>query len=364
MACRKCGSDWKTLRGRDCSRCPHCDKVQRCVERKRGRWQDQETQMPCKHCGVVFAATLYAKANISRAYCSPMCRRQAKAIWRKQWSVAYRQGVRKQKQRKSAGPRPTCLECGKQFNRQQGSNSSNRYCSKACFFAARASGKQTWDKTNIVKGQWHRGGWYASAPSVRLMRMIARSHSAIEWAGNALCRLARKELAKQTCNQCGCPCKDGASRFCSYACNKAWRGPRPCELCGVVVANARAYGKCRCRNCRAIAKTAANRRQKRKYGRNHRQRARHHGVNYVAVEVKKIYERDGWRCQICRRMCKKSFAVRKKDGRPHPRSPTIDHIKAMANGGHHEPSNLQLACFECNTKKGVASCGQLRLAMT
>jgi 5-methylcytosine-specific restriction endonuclease McrA len=79
--------------------------------------------------------------------------------------------------------------------------------------------------------------------------------------------------------------------------------------------------------------------------------------------VREIYERDGWKCQICNRRCKKAFLVSKRDGRPHPRSPTLDHIRSMANGGNHEPSNVQLACFECNTKKGAESRGQLRLAL-
>lgn len=363
MACRKCKSDWVTLLGRDCNRCPHCDKVQRCLERKRGRWIDQESTKPCKQCGKVFTSKLFAGATIAQSYCSAECRRRGRSEWRREWSVAYKQGVRKQKQRRKRAQCPTCRECGQQFKRQQGSNSSNIYCSKACFFAARASGKQTWDRTNSKKAYWHVGGPYAGAPSAKLMALVAKAHAAIEWAGNALGRLAHKELARPTCEQCGCPCNDGAARFCSYQCGKRWRGARPCELCGVVVATAKAHGKCRCSKCKAAAKTATNRRQKQKYGRNHRQRARHHGVRYVPVPVSTIYERDGWRCQICRRMCKKCFAVNKKNGRPHPRSPTIDHIKSMADGGHHEPSNLQLACFECNTKKGSASCGQLRLAV-
>lgn len=297
----------------------------------------------CERCEKTFQTTLKRRKEGHR-FCSRACMRQALQC-----------GAR------------NCVECGKEFRRNPkgdgGKNDKALFCSKPCYFAARSAGRVAWDTTNQRKASWHRGGAYASAPSVRLMRRIAKAHAVIEKAGRALLSMAGRELSRPACERCGGPCKDGASRFCSLGCLKMWRGVRQCELCGVDVPNATAYCKCRCRDCRALAKTKANRKQKQKYGRNHRQRARHHGVRYVSVEVRAIYERDGWRCQICKRKCKRSFVVNKADGRPHPRSPTIDHIKSMKNGGHHEPSNLQLACFECNTKKGAASRGQLRLAL-
>lgn len=361
MACSKCGSSWVTQRGKDCVSCPYCSKVTRSHERKRGRWVDQTQVTSCKHCGCEFEEKIVGSAR--RSYCSESCRKAHKSVWRREWGVSYRKGVRKQQQNKLKKPRPVCKQCGKHFKRQAGGNSANIYCSQACFFTARASGLQPWDRTSLFKAYWHRGGQYASAPSVKLMARIEKAHRLIEIASNAFEVMAERELARPQCEVCSKPCNDGASRFCSYQCAKKWRGRRPCEVCSITVPNAKAHGKCRCRHCRAKAKTEANRRQKKKYGRNHRQRARHHGVRYVPVEVKAIYERDGWICQICHKMCRKFFAVRKKDGRPHPRSPTIDHIKSMADGGHHEPSNLQLACFECNTKKGSASRGQLRLRL-
>ena len=299
--------------------------------------------LSCEHCNKTFKTTRKQKLAGHR-FCSRMCMRQALGC-----------------------PARHCLECGQEFRRNPkgpgGKHDKALFCSKPCYFKARSAGRVAWDKTNIKKGQWHRGGSYARAPSVKLMALIADAHAAVEWAGNALCRLAAKELARPTCENCGCPCKDGASRFCSLGCLKEWRGLRPCELCGTSVQDANAYSKCRCKDCKAKEKTKANRRQKQKYGRNHRQRARHHGVKYVSIPVREIYERDGWTCQICNRRCRRSFLVSKRDGRPHPRSPTIDHIRSMAEGGNHERSNVQLACFECNTKKGAASRGQLRLAL-
>lgn len=72
----------------------------------------------------------------------------------------------------------------------------------------------------------------------------------------------------------------------------------------------------------------------------------------------KIYERDGWRCQICRRKVKRGATL------PHPKAPTLDHIIPLAQGGTHEPVNCQLACYRCNCLKGdrTAPAGdQLRL---
>jgi 5-methylcytosine-specific restriction endonuclease McrA len=59
----------------------------------------------------------------------------------------------------------------------------------------------------------------------------------------------------------------------------------------------------------------------------------------------RIFERDGYRCHICRRKTDKAKAV------PHPRAPTIDHLIPIALGGRHEPANVACACFQCNSAK-------------
>lgn len=85
-------------------------------------------------------------------------------------------------------------------------------------------------------------------------------------------------------------------------------------------------------------------------------RARERGAFVERVVRRKIFERDGWRCQICRRLVFRSKVV------PHPRAPTIDHIVPLAAGGSHEPANAQTACFECNSRKSDGAANdQLRL---
>jgi len=63
------------------------------------------------------------------------------------------------------------------------------------------------------------------------------------------------------------------------------------------------------------------------------------------VNSKEIFMRDGWKCQICGGMVLKRAVV------PHPMAPTIDHIIPLAEGGTHEPKNVQCAHFICNSKK-------------
>jgi 5-methylcytosine-specific restriction endonuclease McrA len=53
--------------------------------------------------------------------------------------------------------------------------------------------------------------------------------------------------------------------------------------------------------------------------------------------------------------------MHKKTGKIHPRSPSIDHIVPMSRGGDHVESNLQTACFLCNSLKSNKGGGQMRL---
>lgn len=58
-----------------------------------------------------------------------------------------------------------------------------------------------------------------------------------------------------------------------------------------------------------------------------------------------VYERDGWKCQLCGKRVGKSY------GPSHQRSATLDHIVPRSQGGPDAPSNLQLAHRICNSLK-------------
>lgn len=76
-----------------------------------------------------------------------------------------------------------------------------------------------------------------------------------------------------------------------------------------------------------------------------RRRALEAGTFVEDVDRWRVYERDSWTCQICNQPVPRGYVV------PHPLAPTIDHITPLASGGTHEYANVQLAHFECNSRK-------------
>ena len=81
----------------------------------------------------------------------------------------------------------------------------------------------------------------------------------------------------------------------------------------------------------------------------HKERAKRYGVEYdPSVTLEKLIERDNNVCQICGETCDKTD---RRYGSYGPLSPSTDHIIAMANGGGHIWSNVQLAHVICNAIK-------------
>lgn len=80
-----------------------------------------------------------------------------------------------------------------------------------------------------------------------------------------------------------------------------------------------------------------------------RRRARKRDAYVEDVWRERIYRRDGYRCQLCRRKVRRDVAV------PHPLAPTLDHIIPLAAGveagGVHAPHNVQCAHYMCNCTK-------------
>jgi len=59
-----------------------------------------------------------------------------------------------------------------------------------------------------------------------------------------------------------------------------------------------------------------------------------------------IYERDGWKCQLCGK------AVNPKLSFPNPACASLDHVIPLSRGGSHKTTNVQLAHLRCNTSRG------------
>lgn len=77
------------------------------------------------------------------------------------------------------------------------------------------------------------------------------------------------------------------------------------------------------------------------------------------VDPIKVFIRDGWRCQICKRQTPLRLRGTNK-----PRAPELDHILPLACGGDHTYANTQCTCRECNGMKGATPKGQLMLFPT
>jgi hypothetical protein len=84
-------------------------------------------------------------------------------------------------------------------------------------------------------------------------------------------------------------------------------------------------------------------------------KARQSAAYVQHVHRQRIYERDGWKCGVCH--CKVNPSLKA----PHPKSKTIDHIVPLSKGGTHEPRNVQLAHYGCNSRRGTKGPAQLRL---
>lgn len=115
-----------------------------------------------------------------------------------------------------------------------------------------------------------------------------------------------RRFAAGFCLECGEPfvvCPDRGDRFCSLLCGKRY-----------------------------------DRRQR---------RARKVAAFVEPVFSRRVFERDGWRCQLCKRLVSKRAVV------PHPRAATIDHIVPLSKDGEHSMANVHTAHFMCNSQKGA-----------
>jgi hypothetical protein len=352
MACLKCGSEWVTRKGKDMVSCPECCKLQRWKARKQGRLP-AKLERSCKRCGEPFSAE--GSAMSTAAYCK-RCRPLVRRERARQINKEIAAGERIPQQQSKPLVSRHCLECGKQLRTGQ-----RKYCRKACFYKARNEGRQSWDRTRQEESYWHRGGRWANAPSTKYIGVLNQAMRSVLKQAESFRRML---LSKSPhCLHCGNRHDRPSSNFCSNECASLHTSERSCKHCGrtFVALGARGPALRICKACKKRAKQECSRRRKRKYGRNHRQRARHHGVRYVPVPVKEIYERDNYTCQICSKKCLPKAMVSKATGKIHPRSPSIDHIVPMCRGGEHVEANLQTACFKCNSLKSSSGGGQLRL---
>lgn len=217
-----------------------------------------------------------------------------------------------------------CSHCGLSFKPRDTRYSA--YCSKTCAGAARTARRnEEHPKFSVVYAG------FCAACGDAFVSKRKRLYCSDECVPKTTWASVIPETRK--CKHCGLEYKPESS------------GGRPVEYCS---------DKCQDAGKRETRRVA-NRLRNKTLGRSSRKRARAAGVEYEPVNKIKVFDRDGWRCQIC--------------GKPTPRTrmggttataPELDHRVPLSKGGGHLYSNVQCACRQCNNTKGnKASTGQL-----
>lgn len=141
--------------------------------------------------------------------------------------------------------------------------------------------------------------------------------------------------------------------YCSRACaSKAGNAvkdqkQRACVECGVDIGSG--HQRTLCRKCKRARETARCVRKTRA------RRALKRGAKVERYTLDEIASRDKHRCKLCG----KRVAMARKY--PDPRSPVIDHVIPIVDGGDDVKANVQLAHFVCNARKRQYGTQQLAL---
>ena len=336
MACKKCGSDWVTKSGKDCNRCPHCDKLQRFVARKEGRWVDPVEDRPCDVCGVTFQCV--GLGEIRRKTCcgSVQCKLEKQRRKAAKNKARIKAGIPARQYRRLAERH--CKRCGNKL----ANTKQSAYCSRACAgLDARERKRPVCGKTIAERLAFDLGSWFHAWD----MRRPGKFNPTIR-------------MPRRKCQVCGKSCSKPKSLCCSVECKLQWSGSRPCRDCGVDVPDAILTGPATCTECKRKRAKAARKRKARGYTK-YRTRCRRFGGHYNSkCKRKEILERDNYVCHLCKRKCKKTSDP--KD----PKAATVDHHPIpLSKGGDHDWHNVRCACRSCNTKKSNSWNGQQRLRL-
>ena len=218
----------------------------------------------------------------------------------------------------------TCQHCGKQASRQAVRGQRPKYCSRQCGKAAVAL---------ATSKPCNRCGVERTRPDVMHCRtcqaaaveafQVKRSQQAKlrRWAEATERLLVAAEGTVAPTVWCAVACATCSTSFLTR-----WWGKSTSTCCSE---------QCAAANLQSVRRDAK-----------HRRRARERNAFVAKVSRAKIYARDRWRCGICDRLVAQNRVA------PHPLSPTIDHIIPLSKGGSHEPSNVRLAHFICNSRRG------------
>ena len=209
-----------------------------------------------------------------------------------------------------------CKHCGTAFDTPY---NFKIYCSRKCKLA-------DWKQQNPEQWATFRAKEYLKAREKRAEKSNKLSlHSAhvgslkkylSSLKAKATAIRKKQTLRQRSCQECGKPVGYvlGAPRkFCSSSCREKNERQRPENK---------------------EARKAANKRRK----------AIQRGAKVgQAFSYKQVFERDGWRCQLCGKV-----TPERKRGTISNNAPEVDHIIPLSKGGEHSLNNVQTLCRACN----------------
>jgi 5-methylcytosine-specific restriction endonuclease McrA len=127
--------------------------------------------------------------------------------------------------------------------------------------------------------------------------------------------------------------------------NKNMLAKIPCQHCGKKVGYAfgapRKFCSQKCKN--KIVKQRPEVKEANKARRQKRKAIQRGAKAGATFTYKQVFERDGWRCQLCSKV-----TPERKRGTISHNAPEVDHIIPLSKGGEHSLNNAQTLCRACN----------------
>lgn len=229
---------------------------------------------------------------------------------------------------------PSCLHCGAPVSRKSGARGPlPKYCSESCRNGAKWLRQKAANPCPVCGGPMSRSS--SSAAEVQRCRKCQlgeRKHGTTAMYDKGKCRCGRCKAAV-------------AARQRRYAAKRKAEG-RPIDYSAARVLVAATCGQC---DVSFMSRTDGGVRRFCSLDCANDFQGRSPVARFRIARSKRlaIYEACGWVCQLC-------LSPVRTDVKPsHPRYPTLDHIVPRAHGGSDDESNLRLACFQCNTRRGT-----------
>lgn len=217
-----------------------------------------------------------------------------------------------------------CLMCGSEFKARNGNQTEKDqiYCSRECAYSDWYNWAFTKDRPPFTQ--------LPEYTMVKPCELCSKLHPHMRrlWCSDECQEIVRKQR---------------------YNKSKPKAKPRKCKECDLLFTPLTSSGA---QFCTKLCCTRHGRRiQKAK------RRARKRGNKYEPVNPFKVFDRDGWRCQLCG-----TLTPRKHRGTIKPNAPELDHRVPLSKGGDHNYGNTQCLCRACNCAKGNSNeAGQLGL---